>query len=56
MGWHQGGGSEEEQGRVEGANWWRQLGINWKEASMTKGRALRRGRRKGPRGGSLSIT
>lgn len=31
----EGGGSEEEQGRAEGANWWRQLGINWEEAIMT---------------------
>ena len=57
LGWGgtEGGGSEEEQSRVEGANWWRQLGINWEEAIMTS-EGPQEGQEEGPQGRSLSIT
>ena len=49
-GWHEVGGSEEEQGGAEGANRWRQLGINWEEVIMTS-EGPQEQQEEGPRGG-----
>ena len=49
-GWHEVGGSEEEQGGVEGANCSRQLGINWEEVIMAS-EGPQEQQEEGPRGG-----